>query len=312
MQLDPPNCSEGAAAIGTFSTNDGLSIRYGIWSPENGRCRGSVLLLNGRKEFLEKYAETIAELNQRGFAVFSIDWRGQGLSSRLLGDSLKGHVRSYTDYLEDLNQFVDQFVLPADKLPLILLAHSMGAHIALRLLHRRPELVDRAVLISPMIDIRTAPYPRRLTGVLVRTALWVGLSEVYLPGATGRSALQRSFAGNLLTSDPRRFAVERDAITRNPRLAVGGPTFGWLAATLESIAMIRRSGYLEPIAVPVLMVAAGRDAVVCEPSQRHACSRLPRCRLVRLEDARHEVLMECDRIRAAFWKTFDRFASDAG
>ncbi len=304
------NQSFYSTAAGSFTTGDGLSIRYGIWPEAGGRCRGSVLLLNGRKEFLEKYTENVVALNKRGYDVFSIDWRGQGLSTRLLADRLKGHVGSYTHYLRDLDQFVDQFVLPAARRPLIVLAHSMGAHIALRWLHAQPTSVDRAVLTSPMIDIRTAPYPRRLAGGLARIALIAGWSHAYLPGATGRSAVKRSFAGNPLTSDPRRFAVERDAITQNPNLALGGPTFGWLAATLESIALIQRTGFLETVTVPLLMVAAGRDAVVCERAQRRACSRLPRCRFFLLEDALHEVLMECDRIRAKFWNAFDRFVTE--
>ena len=307
MHADCTSAPDTNTATGTFATEDGLSIRYGIWSPASGPCRGSVLLLNGRKEFLEKYAETIAELNARGFAVYSIDWRGQGLSARLLADGLKGHVRNYGDYLQDLDQFVTQFVLPAGNRPLIVLAHSMGAHIALRFLQQHPDTIDRAVLTSPMIDIRTAPYPRPLIGLLARSAIIAGLSQAYLPGATGRSALQRTFEGNPLTSDPRRFAVERDLVTRHPDLALGGPTFGWLAATLESIALTQRPGFLETITLPLLMVSAGRDQVVCKESQRRACLRMPRCRLLLLEDAMHEVLMECDGIRQAFWEAFDRF-----
>ena len=309
MRVELTQSPDGTAATGTFASRDGLSIRYGIWPSAKGRCRGSVLLLNGRKEFLEKYAETISDLKARDFTVFSFDWRGQGLSSRLLADRLKGHVRSYADYLQDLNQFITQFVLPAGKRPLVIVAHSMGAHIALRFLQQQPGTVDRAVLTSPMIDIRTAPYPRILAGVIARIALFAGLSETYLPGATGRSALRRSFEGNPLTSDPLRFAVERDAVNRNPVLALGGPTFGWLAATLESVALIQRNGFLERITIPLLMIAAGRDAVVCEKAQHRACSTMPRCRFFLLEDARHEVLMECDRLRGEFWERFDRFVA---
>lgn len=306
----PP--ATGPPAAGFFAAGDGLSIRYGSWPAAVAPSRGTVLLLHGRKEFLEKYAETIAELNARGFDVFSMDWRGQGLSDRLLADRGKGHVRSYADYLQDLKLFVDQFVVPAARRPVMILAHSMGAHIALRFMHDRPTAVDRAVLTSPMIDIRSAPYPRRLAGAIARAARAAGLSGAHLPGATGRSALKRSFEGNLLTSDPRRFAVEREAVMRNPDLALGGPTFGWLAATLDSIAVTRRAGFLESIRVPVLMVTAGRDAVVSAKAQRLACRRLPRCRLLEIRDALHEVLMECDRIRAKFYNAFDRFAAGGG
>ena len=297
------------AVIGTFAAGDGLSIRYGIWPAPTDHRIGSVLLLNGRKEFLEKYAETIADLTNRGYDVYSIDWRGQGLSDRLLADRLKGHIESYTDYLQDLKLFIDRFVRTIARRPLIVLAHSMGAHIALRYLHDEPAVADRAVLTSPMIDIRTAPYPRQMTTILARTAVTVGLADNMVPGASGRSALTRKFDANPLTSDPRRFKIESDAIRDNPALALGGPTFGWLAATLRSIDLIQSDGFLEKISVPLLMIGAGRDKVVSRTAQRLACSRLPNCRFSLLEDALHEVLMESDRIRNGFWDAFDRFAA---
>ena len=49
------------------------------------RPRGTVVLLTGRGEFIEKYAtEVVGELLERGFAVVALDWRGQGLSDRPL------------------------------------------------------------------------------------------------------------------------------------------------------------------------------------------------------------------------------------
>jgi len=56
-----------------MATSDNQHIRYGIWYSHNETKRGSVILLNGRKEFMEKHAETIGELNQRGFDVYSLD-----------------------------------------------------------------------------------------------------------------------------------------------------------------------------------------------------------------------------------------------
>ena len=48
-------------------------------------CRpaGTCVLLNGQTEFIEKYFEVIDELRGRGFAVATMDWRGQGGSGRM-------------------------------------------------------------------------------------------------------------------------------------------------------------------------------------------------------------------------------------
>jgi lysophospholipase len=59
-------------------TSDRIVLRVARWHPE-GQARGTVVLAQGRAEFIEKYFETVAELLARGFAVVTFDWRGQGL-----------------------------------------------------------------------------------------------------------------------------------------------------------------------------------------------------------------------------------------
>jgi lysophospholipase len=296
--------------IGYFTTADGTTIRNGVWSPESKYPRGSVVLLVGRKEFLEKYAETAADLNQRGFAVYGFDWRGQGLSSRMLPDRLKGFVRNYDDYVQDLAEFFKRVVQPVAVRPLYVLAHSMGGHVALRYLHRQPAGIDKAVLVAPMLDVNTKPFPRWLVRGLVWLGRHVGLDEAFVPGSDKRTNFDRPFEGNALTADPGRFAVEKNAVAQNPDLALGGVTFAWLAATLASIAHIRRPGFLEGVRVPVLMVAAGADRVVSVAAQKSASRRLPNCRLLIISGARHEILMETDAIRTRFWDAFDAFIAN--
>jgi lysophospholipase len=294
-------------SIGYFTTADGTTIRSGRWFVEGRKPCGSVVLLGGRKEFLEKYTETAADLNQRGFMVFGFDWRGQGLSSRMLPDRLKGFVRNYDDYVQDLEEFFQRVVQPEAVRPTYLLAHSMGGHVALRYLHRQPAGIDKAVLVAPMLDINTKPFPRWLVKGLVWLGQHIGSEEALVPGSDKRTNFDRPFEGNALTADPRRFAVEKNAVAQNPDLALGGVTFAWLMATFASIANIRRPGFLEEVRVPVLMVAAGTDRVVSVTAQKSACRRLPNCRLLIISEARHEILMETDDIRTRFWEAFDAF-----
>ena len=49
---------------------------------------GSVVVSAGRTEFIEKYFEVIGELLERRYTVLIHDWRGQGLSTRLLTNAL--------------------------------------------------------------------------------------------------------------------------------------------------------------------------------------------------------------------------------
>src|SRR5271169_357456 len=96
---------------GTLKTPDGVNLRFARWAPPPGR-KGTVVVLQGRAEFIEKYFETVRDLRARGFAVATFDWRGQGLSDHALSDPHKGHVRNFSEYATDLAAIMDQVVLP--------------------------------------------------------------------------------------------------------------------------------------------------------------------------------------------------------
>src|SRR5205085_2153687 len=93
----PANPVPEGAVTGVLKTPDGVALRFARWSPPEGR-KGTLLVLPGRTEFIEKYFEVVAELRARGFAVAMVDWRGQGLSERALKDPHRGHVASFAEY----------------------------------------------------------------------------------------------------------------------------------------------------------------------------------------------------------------------
>ena len=141
----PGNPLPGNAAADTFTTRDGKRIRYALFGATERPLRGTVILLQGRNECIEKYFETIRDLQKAGLGVATFDWRGQGGSQRLLRNPRRGHVRRFAHYVTDLEQFYQDIVLPDCRLPLFVLAHSTGALIAL-LAAPVPELMPFLVL----------------------------------------------------------------------------------------------------------------------------------------------------------------------
>ena len=294
--------------IDYLTTQDRCRIRYGIYPCRLGAVHGTILLLSGRSEFMEKYSETIQDLNRRGFHVYSFDWRGQGLSSRGLKDRHKGYVGSYQEYIGDLDQFVTRVVSPDAAGPLICLSHSMGGHILLRYLHDHPGIISKAVLVSPMVDIYTPPVPKLLTIWLTRLARQLRQTHSYAPGeGCYQPPDSKRFKTNILTTDLKRYLVTGSAVDGNADLALGGVTFGWLAATFESLEILARPDYLSAVDTPCLMVTAGADRVVPPAAQKKTCQTLPDCRFKLIPDAYHEILMESNRYRDQFWKAFDAF-----
>ncbi|MEJ5231720.1 MAG: hypothetical protein WHV64_05940, partial [Geminicoccaceae bacterium] len=66
-----------------------------------------------------------------------------------------------------------------------------------------------------------------------------------------------------LTSCPEGFAAAWGLRRRHPDRRVGGVTWGWLAAALRSIEAIHAEGVPERIDLPVLLVRAGDERIVC-------------------------------------------------
>src|ERR1700754_3654934 len=101
----PANPVPEDVVSGMLKTRDGADLRYARSAPPPGR-KGTVCLFQGRAEFIEKYFETVRDLRQRGFAVATLDWRGQGMSQRALRNPRKGYVRNFNENQIDLDRFV--------------------------------------------------------------------------------------------------------------------------------------------------------------------------------------------------------------
>ena len=148
----PANPVPEGAVTGMLKTADGVQLRFARFPPPPGR-RGTVCIFPGRTEWIEKYFETVRDLRSRGFAATVLDWRGQGLSQRALGDRYKGYVRNFSEFDTDLETLMREVVLPDCPPPYFALAHSMGATVMLRAVARGQRWFDRVVLSAPMLGI---------------------------------------------------------------------------------------------------------------------------------------------------------------
>ncbi|MEM6664992.1 MAG: alpha/beta hydrolase [Pseudomonadota bacterium] len=280
-----------------------VALRYAIWPARGEENLGTVCLFGGRTEFIEKYYEVIAELQDRGFAVATMDWRGQGLSSRHTGNRLKGHIRSYQHYVDDLDAFMREIVMPECPPPYYALAHSMGGHILLRYGRTGANPFDRMVLLSPMIAIHPALGPGGVSSGLVHMLTLCGLGRM----PVGRLRPKEQFDGNLLTSDAPRYAAFTTLQEVEPDLRITAPTFSWLRATLRSIGAMARSSFAKGVTVPALIIIGSLDKVVSVDAAEDMGTRLRAGRTLVIPGARHELLMEKDAIRDLVWAAFDAF-----
>ena len=290
---------------GALKTPDGVSLRFARWQPPAGR-KGTVCIFQGRGEWIEKYFETVRDLRARGFAVAALDWRGQGLSDRALSDRHKGYVRDFSEYDSDLETFMREIVLPDCPPPLFALGHSTGATVLIRAASSGRRWFDRMVLTAPLIDLigfAATPTAR----ILVRAMRMAGFGSMYVPKGEVGIMESRPFAGNILTSDPVRYARNAAILEAEPALALGPPTVAWTDAAFRAMRTMRERSYPSRIRQPMLIMAAGNDAVVSNVAIEDFAGLLRAGSQLVIAGSKHEVLMEQDRFRSQFWAAFDAY-----
>lgn len=292
-----------------FRGAGGLRLRSAFWTPSSlvaSPPRGTVIVSPGRTEPIEKYFEVIGNFLARGFCVLAHDWRGQGLSARLLPDRLKGHARAVEEFLDDYSRLLDAYEARAPR-PWIAVGHSMGAALNLMSLQAGEARLSGAVLSSPMLRIRTGKRSMWSVKLAVRWNLRHGRAADYVLGDMD-DPFEHTFEDDALTSDETRYELWRQQLFACPHLAIGGPTWGWLGFALEVGERCLKPKALKAVTVPVTIVQSGDDDRVWKQTARWAAKRLGRGRYVEVAGARHEIIMETDDRRAAFLEEFDALA----
>ncbi len=298
---NPP--PEGAICLPVV-TEDGVALRAMV--ARAAKPRGTVVMLGGRADYLERYFETARELLDRNLCVAGIDFRGQGGSQRNTTYPMRGHINSFAAFDEDLRAFMTQIVVPNLPPPYYLLAHSTGGNIGLRALLKH-NWFKKAILTAPLLDIHYLAWPVPVVQVLTWVAQTSGLGKLYLPGMRRDPFGRADFEGNPLTHDKRRWIRDCAILEQAPELGLGAPTYGWLRSALNSFGMFRRLRTGTSFKCPALAVLAGLDVVVDNQATRELERRISNFATVTIPESRHEILNETDDIRAQFLAVLDSF-----
>ncbi len=291
LHEDVAKAPKGGSAY-WLTTSDGVRLRIGVWDKS---VNGTIFLFTGRTEYIEKYGQVAAEFQARGFAMIAQDWRGQGLSDRLLDDPAKGHVMRFADYQHDVRAIfkaADALDLPK---PYYLLGHSMGGCIGLRSLMNGLD-VKAAVFTAPMWGIQMSAPIKPFAHSFSRSFSKLGLGDKYAPSMSADSyVVTAPFADNLLTTDPEMFAYMQLQAKTYPQLALGGPSIHWLFEALSETRALAKMA--SPDVATITFLGSNERIVDCN-AVIERMQNWDNGRLEMFAGAEHEVLMEIPKIRA--------------
>lgn len=298
----------GDATIGRWAAKDGWPLRRFDWPAGHGAHRGSILFLGGRGDIFEKYLETFAHWHRRGWTVSSFDWRGQGGSGRLAANPNVGHASDFAPWIDDLADFFAEWSATRPG-PHVVVTHSMGGHLVLRALAEGRIAPEAVAMTAPMLGLYSKPLSPRAAGFLARVMARIGAPDRPAwktnerpspPGGLSRQAL--------LTHDLDRYADELWWKDNVPGLALGPPSWTWLATAYASTLALEQPGRLEAILTPILLVGAGADRLVDPVATKRAARRLPHAQLTMFgAESAHEILRESDPVRDRTLALIDDF-----
>jgi lysophospholipase len=292
---------------------DGRIIRFGGVMPQDGNTEAVIVGLQGVNEFCEKYFEIAHDMLARHCGFWMMDWHGQGKSGRYLPDHDKRHSDGFEHDIADLHRFIGDYVLPAavktdsGRLPLVMIAHSMGSNIGLRYLAQHKDVFTCAALTAPLTNIFALASVPKWLQPLIGGVMNGFAGKSYVPGEGPWKQEEEKNPIRVLSSDPVRMHIAHDWQTANPDLRIGGVTFGWVYHAIRSCLAVRKNGFAHKIAVPVIAFLTGKEHLVDNATTRAVFANAANVSLVEMPDSKHEIMMERDEIRNRFLKSFDDF-----
>lgn len=284
-----------------WTAADGWAHRAYRW-PAQGASRGSLLFQSGRADFIEKYLEACDHWHRRGWSIEGFDWRGQGGSRPLVAGLQPDDRTSFDPLIDDLAAFVAAWKARTPG-PHVLVAHSMGGHVALRACAERGVTLDALVLVAPMLALNTGFLPAPLARALIGGARLAGWGA----RAAWRDDMDDPRRQLRLTASRERYEDSQWWKQRTPGLGLGSPSWNWLGAAMAGGRRIARRRALANVRTPVLLLAAGYDKLVRDSAIEEAAWRLPDGEFQLLPTARHEMLREADENRRAALAAIDGF-----
>ena len=302
MESDNKKWRENQVEQGTFATADDVKLQYYYAVPEEPA--GSIVIVHGFCEFFAKYHELAWLFWQAGYAFFFLEQRGYGYSEGKLPEMDLVYIDDYRTYVNDLKDFLDQVVVPKDNgLRRILFAHSMGGAVSALFLEQYHGYFEQALLSSPMLRLQAGYYPSVVTAMI---SLFVKLTRKTKKIGPGQQHFSDKwdFEGSCMLSESRYDYVYKERV-KDEHYQTSAASFGWAVASMKATRRLMK--HASKIQIPVTIFVAGLDGLVDCSGFFEFSKKVPQCRILRYENAKHEIYGSGEKVRKQYFS--DLFGS---
>jgi acylglycerol lipase len=220
----------------TLQTPDGLKLHTVEWRPET-EPKAAVMIVHGVAEHSGRYAHVAAFLNGRGYAVYSLDYRGHGQS-----EGERSYFQDCEEPIGDLGQYLDQVRAAQPGKALFMMGHSLGALLGLGFVLDNQETLDGLIFSGvPLSMADTAPALVAFSRFLNRIA--------------PKTPMLKLKSDNICRDDAIRSAYDTDPLNYRGPMRVR-PLLSMVYLSREILNGLKR------IRLPVLIMHGGADRIV--------------------------------------------------
>lgn len=179
-----------------FRTNDQLALYFKATTVKPSKA--SIVFVHGVGEHIGRYAETFQDFSEQGYSCFGFDQRGFGRS-----EGERGHINSFSDYVEDLAKFIDDIVIQEPAKAVFLLGHSMGSIVALAYALKYATKIQGLLIFS--CPLKLASYSANLGGFIAQGGSII-MPKLKLPNLIDPQALSNNLTNiQAFITDPYAF-----------------------------------------------------------------------------------------------------------
>lgn len=233
----------------TFRARDGYDIHVTSYSPPN-ETRAAIACIHGIQSHAGWYDHSCRQFCAAGYHVFFADRRGSGKNHVNRGD-----CRNSRQLVQDLSDFISFVRLQAPGKPVLLLAISWGGKLAVAALKRDPGLVGGLILVCPGWFAKVGPS--------LREKVRIGWFYLVRP----RHLI------DIPLSDPALFTENpkwQEFLRTDPLSLRRGTARLLMASRWLDRAIAEAPSH---IAVPSLLLLAGKDRIIDNPASRQFYGR---------------------------------------
>ena len=271
--------------------------------------KATIIMVHGFSEVIEKFYETAYYFLQEGFHVWLFQQREHGKSFRSTQDPALVNIENYEDLILDLHSFVTGKVKKdpeTEKYPLYLFGHSMGGGVSGCYLERYPDVFEKAVLSSPMMEMNSGKIPVWAATAFARFMIRRGKGKEYMPGAAPFSG-EPDFANSCSNCKERYdYWFRLQQAHTDYQMCVSGirTAYEFLKLTKE----VTAPENCRKIRTKVLLLQAGKDTMVKPGGQDRFVSQIGSLgKKVVLPEAKHEIYLGQDSDLKVYWQTILEF-----